>query len=499
MLPLPRLPLLLLVSTCALARAGAADAPAAAAGTPEYDNSPRPNAITTSAVDLGPREWIDPDTGHRVIRISDEPNSQSLYFHYNSYMPEGDKMVYGGPSGLFVLDLKTLGQGAPKVDWIVDGRNSNAAMAAAATTAATGGRGAGGGRGGAGGGRGGRSGVSPLMAAFNSRDVYYTANGVLYAVNVDTKVSRIVYTGRPWGVNADESYVGEMVNQVDPSGKVQPPTPPTLVPQRERMFGDKIKAGIPLTKDEEYAASKEDGLARRLLNPTSMAFVFTNLKTKTPVTVGYQYASIDHQQFNPVDPNLVLYAHEGTWHEVDRIWTIRTDGSDQRLMYKRQMDMEIVGHEWWAHDGKTVWFDMQTPRSHDFWIGGVNVDTGKLTKYHIQRNWWGVHFNSSRDNTLFASDGGDPTQVAFCQDGEWINLFRVQPDGSVTREKLVNLSQNNYVTGQGGIEPNVTITPDNKWVVFRANMHGGTVQVYAVEIGGDPAKISKPEKFVATN
>jgi hypothetical protein len=32
-----------------------------------------------------PREWIDPDTGHRVIRLSDEPGSQSLYFHQNGY------------------------------------------------------------------------------------------------------------------------------------------------------------------------------------------------------------------------------------------------------------------------------------------------------------------------------------------------------------------------------------------------------------------------------
>ncbi len=451
----------LLLSLCAARAFGADAAPAAA--------------------DTNPREWIDPDTGHRVIRISDEPNSQSLYFHYNSYTPEGDKMVFSAPSGIWTLDLKTLGQGTPKTDWIVDGRNAQAAGGA--------------GRGGRGGGGGG-GGVSLLMAAFQSRDAYYTANGILYAVNVDTKVSRIVTTGRPFGVNCNETYVGSMVNQVDPTGKVQPPTPPTLIPQRQRMFGDKIAAGIPLTPDEEYAATKEDGLARRLLNPSSMAFNFTNLKTKTSVIVGYQYASIDHQQFSPTDPNLVLYAHEGTWHEVDRIWTIRTDGSDQRLMYKRQMDMEIAGHEWWSHDGQTVWFDLQTPRSHDFWIGGVNVKTGRLTKYHIERDWWGVHFNSSRDDKLFASDGGDPTQVAFSQNGEWINLFRVQPDGSVTREKLVNLSKNNYVTGQGGIEPNVSITPDSKWVVFRANMQGGVVQVYAVEIGGDPQKISKPETFV---
>jgi oligogalacturonide lyase len=292
--------------------------------------------------------------------------------------------------------------------------------------------------------------------------------------------------------------------QIDPTGHVLPPTPPNLIPQRQRMFGDKIAAGIPLTPDEEFAAAKEDGLARSFLNPTSMAFVFTNLKTGTQTTTGYQYASIDHQQFSPTDPNLVLYAHEGTWHEVDRIWTVRTDGTQQRLMYKRQMDMEIAGHEFWSYDGKTIWFDLQTPRSHDFWIGGVSVDTGKVTKYHIQRNWWGVHFNVSRDNTLFASDGGDPTQVAFAKDGQWLNLFRVQADGSVTREKLVNLAKHNYVTGAtrlgvqgGGIEPNNSITPDKKWVVFRSNIQGA-VQVYAAEIGGDPQKISPPEKFTAS-
>jgi oligogalacturonide lyase len=73
-------------------------------------------------------------------------------------------------------------------------------------------------------------------------------------------------------------------------------------------------------------------------------------------------------QFNPVDPNLLLYCQEGTWHELDRTWTIRADGSQMRLMHKRTMDMEINGHEWWSFDGKTVWFDLQTPRSQVFWL-----------------------------------------------------------------------------------------------------------------------------------
>ena len=113
-----------------------------------------------------------------------------------------------------------------------------------------------------------------------------------------------------------------------------------------------------------------------------------------------------------------------------------------RLMHKRTMDMEINGHEWWSWDGKTVWFDLQTPRSQVFWLAGVEHGRpAGRSRYHVERDWWGVHFNSSRDDTLFASDGGDPSQVAYSTDGMWINLFRVQPDGTLAREKLVDMSQ----------------------------------------------------------
>ena len=39
-----------------------------------------------------PVDWIDPATGHRVIRLSTTPGSSSLYFHQNTYTPEGDKL-----------------------------------------------------------------------------------------------------------------------------------------------------------------------------------------------------------------------------------------------------------------------------------------------------------------------------------------------------------------------------------------------------------------------
>jgi len=48
--------------------------------------------------------------------------------------------------------------------------------------------------------------------------------------------------------------------------------------------------------------------------------------------------------------------------------------------------------------------------------------------------------------------------------------------GKFDVEKLVDLSKHDY-----RLEPNLTFTPDNKWIVFRSNMHGPT-HVYAVEI-----------------
>jgi oligogalacturonide lyase len=319
--------------------------------------------------------------------------------------------------------------------------------------------------------------------ARRSREVYFTRRGAsaseVFAYNFDTKQSRKVAHAARTLINADETFTVTTVAADDPSGRTKRPAYREPRPQLQRMFPGKTLDE--LTPAQRYAVNKEDGLARRAINPEGMAFVFTNLANGRADTVGYQYGWLNHMQFSPADPNLLLYCHEGTWHEVDRIWTIRTDGTENVLRHARTMDMEIAGHEFWSFDGKTVWFDLQTPRSEVFWIAGVDLASGRETRYRIDRDAWSVHYNVSRDNTLFMGDGGDETQVAFAKDGMWINLFSVQPGETVKREKLVNMRKHNYVTGRGGVEPNGSITPDNKWVIFTGNFHGAR-HVYAVEI-----------------
>ncbi|NWG14466.1 MAG: hypothetical protein HXY20_13125 [Acidobacteria bacterium] len=56
-----------------------------------------------------PSSWVDPDTGHRVVRLTSEPGSASLCFSQNAYTADGRRLVYTTPDGISVLDLATRG------------------------------------------------------------------------------------------------------------------------------------------------------------------------------------------------------------------------------------------------------------------------------------------------------------------------------------------------------------------------------------------------------
>ena len=114
----------------------------------------------------------------------------------------------------------------------------------------------------------------------------------------------------------------------------------------------------------------------------------------------------------------------------------------------------------------------------------VDPDTGhRVVRLTDEPGSASLYFN------LFCGDGGDVGQVAHAPDGKWIYLFRAESPnrggidekgfihaGVLHAERLVNMSKHNYRQ-----EPNVSFTPDQKWVVFRSNMFGPSY-AFAVEI-----------------
>jgi len=419
-----------------------------------------------------PVEWVDPATGHRVVRLSREPGSASLYFHQNAYSPDGRKLVMTTPHGVSTINLATR-----EIESVVEGR------------------------------------VNVIVVGRRSGDVYYSKrvdkNGAseqwIYATNLDTKATREIGRVPRGGVsslNADETL---MLGQYSEGGDPRPagergasgssagqPAAAGASPTFQAAYKANWPDGTPMS----YADAKDLALHNRLMEirqgPPQVIFTF-DTRTGAVKEVHKEREWLGHLQFSPTDPGQIMFCHEGTWHEVDRVWLIRTDGTGLQNIHRRTMNMEIAGHEFFSADGKTVWYDLQTPRGEDFWLGGYEIATGRRTWYHLQRDEWSVHFNVSPDGTLFAGDGGDEQMVAHAKDGEWIYLFRPEriPDvagvsnpnagslinpGVFKSERLVKMLDHEY-----RLEPNVSFSPDMKWIIFRSNMHGAT-HVYAVEI-----------------
>ncbi len=230
-------------------------------------------ALSLCAQTAPPKTWIDPATGHRVFRLTDEPGSASLYFNQNGYSADGKKLIYTTPQGISTFDLATHATRS-----VVEGR------------------------------------VRVIVTGRKSQSVYYTRNGTVYATDVDTLATReIAKLPARNGVsvptvNADETLLAgtyiENGGQDYNSNRSQQPQQQSLIqpPNKGQMMEQRLAAHLP------------------------MAMFTINTKTGELKVIHRATDWLNHLEFSPTDPTLLMFCHEGPWHKVDRIWTIRTDG-----------------------------------------------------------------------------------------------------------------------------------------------------------------------------
>ncbi len=426
-------------------------------------------AQSASTAPTPPKTWVDKDTGHRVWRVSDEPNSGGFYFNVNAYTPDHKQMVYNSPGGIRVLDLATMKTrlliASPPIDPTATGPARFA-------------------------------GPHAIVVGNKTNSVFFaqadptTHNSVIYKADTNTgavtKLAELPPRVFIASVNADETLGVGTYNESDAPGS-KAPAPEVPRATHFSAQGANVQA-------DDKGQMMERRLAARIPVVMFTVRLTPGPNGEEPGTMHTLFHSTDwigHMLFSPTDPDLIMYCHEGPWQKVDRIWMIHTDGTHNELIHKRTMLMEIAGHEFWGLDGKTIWYDWQPPKGEDFFLASYDLTTHRRVAYHMQRNEWSIHFNLTQDLDIFTGDGGDSGQVAKAPDGEWIELFRPEmightegalnsPDffqpGVFRSEHLVNMSWQNY---RG--EPNVRFSPDKKLVFFSSNMFGPSY-LFAVEV-----------------
>ena len=165
-------------------------------------------SLPLCAADAPPRTWIDPDTGHRIVRLTDEPGSASLYFNQNGYTADGKEMVYTTPEGISALNLATRAAHP-----VVKGR------------------------------------VRIIVTGHKTQNVYYIKDNTVCSTDVDTLATREIAKLPPRGsvatVNADETLLagtyivgdGADYNANRPAGAANPRTAAQQGPDDGRAPG----------------------------------------------------------------------------------------------------------------------------------------------------------------------------------------------------------------------------------------------------------------------
>jgi oligogalacturonide lyase len=409
--------------------------------------------MAAGATDAPPLDWVDPATGHRIVRLSNEANTRSIYFHQNSITPDGRFVLVEMQDGIGVIEIATR-----KNTKLVEGKARALFV-------------------------GRRSGLIWFSRGENAGRPEQQKQVGIYTVRPTGGKPRLIATipqGSIGSINADETLLlgsyAEKEWQLE-----QGPRDPRF----EANYAATGKDGKPLT----FAEAKEVRLLEREQARIPMKMFTVDTKTGERKIIHESTAWLGHLQFSPTDPQLLMFCHEGPWHRVDRIWSLRL-GGEPRLMHQRSMNMEIAGHEFFDVDGTTIWYDLQTPRGEVFWLASVTA-ANQRTWYKVERDQWSVHFQVAPDGKTFAGDGGDEEMVAHAKDGKWLYRFtpRAIPDvagisapnaehlvhpGTLIAEKLVDMRKHDY-----RLEPNLHFTPDLKHIIFRSNMHG-EVHTYMV-------------------
>jgi len=190
---------------------------------------------------------------------------------------------------------------------------------------------------------------------------------------------------------------------------------------------------------------------------------------------------ISHVNVSPVDGDIVVFCHEGSWHLVQRMWTLRASTGEVWPLVEQRRWLERSGHEFFTRTGRVV-----TQYSWRFHAGAgdwvpldvfINPDGSGPQSF---RYLYGrpSHIQIAGDETLGVGDHALPRE-GFSEGRNFIGLIRYQDErATVTalcRHDTSWLTQHSH--------PHPVFSPDDRFVYFNSN-RGGRCNIYRAPASG---------------
>ncbi len=190
-----------------------------------------------------------------------------------------------------------------------------------------------------------------------------------------------------------------------------------------------------------------------------------------------EMAWISHVLVNPVDPDEVVFCHEGPWERVQRMWRVRWPECRATPLFVTRPGHEMAGHEYFTAQGRIM---VQYAQVHPPY-------TGRRTAYNIELWPDGSderrfrlpgtcppHLQSAPSGALHVADACHTGDASRPPDPEaWIALVRHVEDWA----EFAPLCRHNTHWRTQESHPHPIFTPDGRSVIFNAD-NGTGAAVY---------------------
>lgn len=199
--------------------------------------------------------------------------------------------------------------------------------------------------------------------------------------------------------------------------------------------------------------------------------VRVDLKKEEAIPAWGESAWVTQVNISPVDPDVILFCHEGPWHLVQRMWIVRVDTHEVWPLLRQKKFIECAGHEFFANDGRVVvqYGRRSSPSSRD-WVRYdvfINPDGTNLKKYRYPY-LAPTHIKTNSDCSMAVGDKCYP-DASFKEGSSYIGLIRYLKDESLELRPLCR-HDTSWLTQRS--HPHPIFTPDDKHVIFSSDREG---------------------------
>lgn len=296
------------------------------------------------------------------------------------------------------------------------------------------------------------------MLSKDGKKAYYYSNEFLKCVDLRTLESEelmrvpFTYNFHSLTMTDDGRYVGFTVVEE--------------VPLMTSQFTDPLSGSAPGSRERFFK------------QPSSLVIRYDCEKKKGEVVTG-GHNRITHTSFKPDDGDYMVFCHDGPWHLVQRLWTVRVSTDEVSPLVKQQKYLERVGHEFTTCKGRigAQYSYRYKPDMKFFMNADILVDfDGKNEERFYYPFLRPEHINVNYDETYAVGDRAMLTED-MKDSNKYIAL--IEYDRNYHRANT-NLLCYHGASGKKHAHSHPVFTPDGSHVVFSSDVDG-SLNIYMVE------------------